>query len=155
MDVVTKLSEMGLMLPAAPKPVAAYVPGVLVGDVLVISGQLPLVNGELVAVGSVPSQVSLEAAQSAARVCALNGLAIVGDAIGGDWDRLKRVVRLGVFVCSDADFTEQHKVANGASEFLGELLGEVGRHARAAVGVSALPLGAAVEIELTAQVAAA
>lgn len=152
MDVNARLAELGLTLPAAPKPVAVYVPAVLVGETLFVSGQLPLHQGKLLAVGAVPTAVSLEEAQQAARQCALNALAIVGDAIDGDWSRLIRIIRLGVFVASDPSFTEQSKVANGASELLGEIFGEAGQHVRAAVGSVALPLGATVEVEMTVAV---
>lgn len=152
MDIHAKLRELGLQLPGAPKPVAAYVPCVRSGDHLFVSGQLPMREGKLIAVGSVPSQVKVEEAQAAARQGALNALAIVHEAIGGDWTRFVRVARVVVYVCSDASFTEQPKVANGASELLGAVLGEAGRHARSAVGVSALPLGAAVEVEVTVEV---
>ncbi len=152
MDLIAKLKSLGLELPAAPKPVAVYVPAVRTGNLVVISGQLPFKDGKLLATGPVPSKVSLEAAQHAARQCALNALAVVGDQIAGDWSRLVRIVRLGVFVASDDAFTDQPKVANGASELIGELLGEPGRHARAAVGVNTLPLGATVEVEMMAEV---
>ena len=152
MDLQKTLSDMGFALPAAPKPVAAYVPAVRSGDLLWVSGQLPLADGRLVSTGRVPSATSMEMAQAAARQCVLNGLAVVGDQLDGDWDRLVRIVRLVVFVASDAAFAEQHLVANGASELLGEALGDRGRHVRAAVGVTALPLNATVELELTAQV---
>lgn len=149
MDVNARLAELGLTLPAAPKPVAVYVPAVLMDDTLFVSGQLPMRDGKLLATGLVPSAVPLDLAQQAARQCVLNALAIVSDAIDGDWSRLVRIVRLGVFVACDASFTEQSKVANGASELLGEILGEAGQHARAAVGASSLPLGAPVEVEMT------
>lgn len=155
MTIHTKLQELGLTLPAAPKPVAAYIPFVQTGNLLFVSGQLPLSEGKLIAMGIVPSQVSLETAQKAAAQCILNGLAIVGDALGGDWSRLVRIVKLGVFVASDASFTDQAKVANGASELLGSLLGEQGRHARAAVGVASLPLGAPVEVDLIVEIRSA
>ncbi len=152
-DFHARLESLGLELPAAPKPVAAYVPAVHSGNVIYVSGQLPLQDGKLLATGPVPSMVSLDAARAAARQCVLGALAIVDDQLGGEWSRFVRVIRLGAFVCSDRSFTEQHLVANGASELLGELLGEAGRHARAAVGVIALPLGATVAIELAVEVA--
>lgn len=145
------LAALGLVLPAAPKPVAAYVPSVRVGNLVWISGQLPFREGVLTATGSVPSACSMEVAVDAARQCVLNGLAVAADAAGG-LDRIERIVRVGVWVCSDAGFTEQPKVANGASTLLQEIFGEAGRHARAAVGSIALPLGATVEIELLVQV---
>ncbi|MEX2216931.1 MAG: RidA family protein [Phycisphaeraceae bacterium] len=153
MDLNAKLASMNLKLPAAPKPVAVYVPAVRTGNLVFVSGQLPFLDGKLLATGVVPTDVTLEAAQAAAKQCALNGLAVVGDMIGGDWSRLVRIVRVGVFVASANGFTEQPKVANGASELLGELFGEAGRHARAAVGVNVLPLGATVEVELMVEVA--
>jgi enamine deaminase RidA (YjgF/YER057c/UK114 family) len=146
-----RLRELGLTLPPAPKPVAAYIPAVRSGNLVFISGQLPFKDGQLLATGPVPSPVSLEQAQAAAKQCVLNCLAVLADQAGGTLDRVKRIVRLGVFVCSQPGFTEQPKVANGASELLQQLFGESGRHARAAVGSIALPLGAAVEIEMVAE----
>jgi enamine deaminase RidA (YjgF/YER057c/UK114 family) len=140
---------LGLVLPQPPRPVAAYVPAVRSGNWLVVSGQLPMRDGALAMRGRVPSQVSVEQAQEAARQCALNALAIVDDHLAGDWSRFVRVVRIGVFVAGDDGFVDQPKVANGASELLGTVLGEAGRHARAAVGTNALPLGAPVEVEFT------
>ena len=148
MDIKSKLAAMNLELPTPPKPVAAYVPALRSGNQLYISGQLPMRNGELIAVGPVPSTVSEDVAKEAAQQCALNALAIIDDHLGGDWSRFERVVRVGGFVASDDDFTGQPGVINGASELLGELLGDAGRHARAAVGVNTLPLGASVEVEM-------
>lgn len=152
MDVLERLREMNLTLPAVAAPVAAYVPTVTAGDLVYVSGQLPLVEGKLTYQGGVPSAVSVEQARIEARQCALNALAALGQAIGGDWSRLRRIVRIGVFVASDAGFADQPKVANGASELLEAVLGDRGRHARAAVGAAALPLGAAVELEMIAQI---
>ncbi len=150
-DVSERLADLGLTLPKAPKPVAAYVPSVRAGDLIFVSGQIPMADGRLQATGPVPSAVSIEAAQQAARVCCLNALAVLADALEGDLGRLERIVRLGVFVQSDPGFTDQPKVANGASELLVELFGDTGRHARAAVGSVALPLGATVEVEMIAR----
>lgn len=147
MDILARLESLGLTLPQAPKPIASYVPAVLENGLMVVSGQLPMLDGKLIATGAVPSACSLEQAQLAARQCVLNGLAIAGATLDGDWSRLGRVVRVGVFVQSDAGFDQQAKVANGASDLLLEILGEAGRHARAAVGVNALPLNASVEVE--------
>jgi enamine deaminase RidA (YjgF/YER057c/UK114 family) len=152
MDVAEKLRSLGWTLPAAPKPIAAYVPCVRAGDLLFVSGQLPWREGKLLAEGKVPTAVSIELAQKAAAQCAVLGLAVVGGELAGDWGRLVRVVRVGVFVQSDDTFTEQAKVANGASDLLQQVLGEGGRHARAAVGVNALPLNATVEVEFLFQV---
>jgi enamine deaminase RidA (YjgF/YER057c/UK114 family) len=147
-----KLKDLGLTLPPPPKPVAAYIPCVRVGDLVYVSGQLPMKDGQLLATGPVPSQVAVEAAQAAARQCALNALAIVLGELGGDWSRLVRVVRLGVFVQSDDGFAQQPQVANGASDLLRQLLGDPGRAARAAVGTNSLPLNASVEVEMIAQI---
>lgn len=147
MDIEAKLRELNLTLPAAPKAIAAYVPAVRAGELFIVSGQLPISDGKLLATGKVPSAVKIELAQAAARQCVLNALAALRGEIADDWSRLVRVVRLGVFVQSDDTFAEQHLVANGASELLQHLFGEIGRHARAAVGVNALPLNAAVEVE--------
>ncbi len=152
MSIESKLEELGLSLPQAPKPVAAYVPAVSSRGQVIVSGQLPMQNGELISTGKVPSQVSIEDAQAAARQCVLNGLAVLKAELDGDLGRLVRVVRIGAFVQSDDDFFAQPQVANGASEFLLELLGDAGRHARAAVGVNALPLNAVVEVEFTFEV---
>lgn len=151
--VADRLASLGLELPAPPRPVAAYVPAVRAGRLLVVSGQVPFRDGTLLATGPVPSAVSLEQAQQAARQCVLNGLAVVAAQLDGDLERVSRIVRLGVFVQCDPGFIEQPKVANGASELLVELFGELGRHARAAVGSIALPLGATVEIEMMVEVA--
>lgn len=152
MSIESKLAELGLVLPAAPKPVAAYVPCVRTGNLVVISGQLPFAAGQLLAVGRVPSKVDLDQAQECARQCVLNGLAVLKAEIAGDWSRLVRVVRIGAFVQSDDGYGGQPQVANGASELLVKLLGDAGKHARAAVGVNALPLDAPVEIEFTFEI---
>lgn len=147
-----RLKALGIDLPEAPKPVATYVPAMRTGNLVFIAGQIPFRDGELTATGPVPSNTTLEEAQAAARQCALNAIAILADQCGGDLDRVKQIVRLGVFVCSDAGFTDQPKVANGASELFGDVFGEAGRHARAAVGSVGLPLGASVEVEVIAEV---
>lgn len=154
MNIQAKLSELGYTLPPAAAPVAAYVPYVESDSRLYLSGALPLKDGELVATGAVgaPGGPTLEQAQEAARHCALNALAQIDAALKGDWSRLTRIARLGVFVASDPGFTEQHKVANGASELFAQVLGEIGVHARSAVGVPCLPLGASVEVDLIAAV---
>jgi enamine deaminase RidA (YjgF/YER057c/UK114 family) len=147
-DLTATLARMGLELPPAPKPVASYVPAVTAasGVPVLVSGQLPFKDGRLMATGAVPEPVSVETAQACARQCVLNGLAALRAEIR-DLSRLRRVLRLGVFVQCPPGFADQPKVANGASDLLVELLGDAGRHARAAVGVSALPLDAPVEIE--------
>ena len=152
MNIEHKLTELGMTLPEAPAPVASYVPCVRTGNLVVVSGQLPFRAGKLLFTGPVPSAVSLEQSQEAARQCVLNGLAVLKRELDDDLSRLARVVRVGVFVQSDNDFSDQARVANGASELLQELCGEAGRHARAAVGVNALPLDTPVEIELLFEV---
>ena len=147
MDIPGKLAGVGWILPEAPKPVGAYVPAVVSGNLMFISGQLPMSGGKLIAEGKVPTDVSLETAQRAAAQCTVNALAIVGAELNGDWERLVRVVRIGVFVQCEPSFHDQAKVANGASELLRSVLGDAGRHARAAMGANALPLNAAVEVE--------
>jgi len=149
---IETLERKGFRLPAAPKPVASYVPAVCTGSLLFVSGQLPFQEGKVLATGPVPSQCTPENAAGAARQCVLNALAVVGEHVGGDWSRVTRIVRLGVFVQSDPGFAGQPAVANGASDLLVELFGDAGRHARAAVGVNALPLQAAVELELVAEI---
>jgi enamine deaminase RidA (YjgF/YER057c/UK114 family) len=152
MDIDAKLRELGYGLPSVAKPIASYVPAVEANGQVLVSGQLPVVDGELIARGKVPSEVSLEQAQAAARQCVLNGLAAIDQVLAGDWSRLERLSRLAVHVNSDANFDAQHKVANGASELIGQVLGDAGIHARAAVGAAALPLQAPVEVELVAAV---
>ena len=141
-----RLDRLGISVPAVPGPFGAYVPARRVGDLVFVAGQLPMKDGKLLAVGRVPSQCPVEQAREAARQCVVNGLAAARTVVP-DLNDLAGVVRVGAFVCSDDSFTEQPKVANGASELLLELFGDAGRHARAAVGVNALPLGAAVEVE--------
>jgi enamine deaminase RidA (YjgF/YER057c/UK114 family) len=147
-----KLTQLGLALPAAPKPVAAYVPAVRTGNLIFISGQLPMASGQLLATGPVPSKVTPEAAQAAAKQCALNLLAILGDQIDNDFSRVTRIVRLGVFVQCDDGYPGQPAIANGASELLVALLGDAGKHARAATGTNSLPLNATVEIDAVVEV---
>lgn len=142
----SKLADMGVSLPDAPAPAANYVPYVQVGDILYVSGQLPK-DGDTLIVGKLGEDLDIAAGAEAARVCAINLLAQVKAACGGDLDRLKRVVKLGGFVNSTPDFKDQPQVINGASDFIGEALGEAGKHARAAVSSPALPFGVAVEIE--------
>lgn len=142
-----RLAELGLVLPEVAKPVAAYVPAVISGNLVFTSGQLPFVDGALPATGKVGADVSPEIANDLARNCALNGLAAVASAIGS-LDRVTRVVKVLGFVSSDPGFTGQSGVINGASELLGEVFGEVGKHARSAVGVATLPLDSPVEVEL-------
>ena len=146
-----KLAEMGVTLPAAPAPAANYVPFVKVGDMVYVSGQISKDDSGLIT-GKLGDDMDTAAGAAAARVCAINLLAQVKEACGGDLDRLVQVVKLGGFVNSTPGFTEQPQVINGASDFIGEALGEAGKHARAAVSSPSLPLGVAVEIEGVFQV---
>lgn len=140
-----RLAELGIELPDTPAPAAAYQPWREGGGLVFTAGQLPRLGGELSATGKLGAEITTEEGVELARAAAINILAVARDAFG-DLDRV-RVVKLTVFVASAPDFTEQHLVANGASEFLGDVLGEDGQHARSAVGVSALPLDSPVEVE--------
>ncbi|WP_219815157.1 MULTISPECIES: RidA family protein [unclassified Rathayibacter] len=145
--IAERLAELGVELPAVAAPAGAYVPAVVHGGLVYTAGQIPFVDGALPLVGKVGAEVSPEQAKDLARTCALNALAAVADAIGS-LDRVTRIVKLTGFVASAAGFTGQPGVINGASELLGDVFGEPGRHARSAVGVAELPLGAPVEVEL-------
>jgi enamine deaminase RidA (YjgF/YER057c/UK114 family) len=149
--VEQKIAELGLSLPESSKPLAAYIPAVQTGNLVFTSGQLPMVAGKLTHTGKVGSEVSAETAKELAQVCALNALAAIKLVIG-DLDRIQRVVKLVGFVASAPDFSSQPAVVNGASEFLGQVLGDKGIHARSAVGVAVLPLDAPVEVELIVEV---
>lgn len=144
-QIDAKLTELGLSLPAAAAPVASYVPAVEAGNLLHISGQLPFRDGVVVA-GRIGDDLTVAQGQEAAELCALMLVAQIRQALGG-FDRVARVVKLGVFVNATPDFTQQPEVANGASNLMVALFGEAGRHARAAVGVGSLPRGAAVEVD--------
>jgi enamine deaminase RidA (YjgF/YER057c/UK114 family) len=148
MGIVDKrLAELGLVLPEAPAPAANYVPFTVHAGLVHVSGQLPMRDGAVAITGKLGAGVSLEQGQEAARLCALAILAQARAACEGDLDRIRRVLRLGGFVASAPGFTDQPKVINGASDLLVAVLGDVGRHARAAVGVAVLPLDAAVEVD--------
>ncbi len=146
-----RLAEMGLTVPEVVPPLAAYQPAARSGNLVFTAGQLPAVNGVMLATGKLGGDVSEEAGYACARQCALNALAAIKAEIG-DLALIKRVVKVVVFVASTPDFTGQPKIANGASEFLGEVFGEAGKHARSAVGVSALPLDVPVEVELIVEI---
>ena len=145
--IETALAALGLTLPDAPAPRANYVPTVRTGALVFTAGQLPMLDGALTCVGRLGENVTLEAGQAAARVCALNVLAHLRNACDGDLDRVRRCVRVGGFVNSTPDFTDHPLVVNGASDLFVAVLGDAGRHARTAVGVAALPRGVAVEID--------
>jgi enamine deaminase RidA (YjgF/YER057c/UK114 family) len=146
--IEARLAELGLTLPEAPNPVANYVPYAVVGNLLFVSGQISKGSDGKIVTGALGQDVDIEAGQQAARLCALNILAQAKAALG-DLDRIVQVVRLTGFVNATAAFTDHPKVVNGASDLMVEVLGDKGRHTRAAVGVSSLPLGSAVEVDAT------
>jgi len=146
-----KIEQIGLKLPDAPKPVAAYIPAKQTGNLVFTAGQLPMVNGELISKGLLGQDVEIDEANKAARICTLNALAAIKGVIG-DLDRIKQIVRVVGYVASVPTFTQQPAVVNGASELLLEIFGENGKHARSAVGMAVLPLNASVEIELTVEI---
>nr|WP_231747852.1 RidA family protein [Auraticoccus cholistanensis] len=148
------MAGLGLVLPPVAAPLAAYVPATVVGRQVWTSGQLPIVDGRLAATGKVGGAVTAEHGAELARTCALNGLAAAASVAGG-LDRIARVLKAVVFVASEPGFTAQPAVGNGASELLGEVFGEGGRHVRSAVGVAVLPLDAPVEVELVLELAEA
>jgi enamine deaminase RidA (YjgF/YER057c/UK114 family) len=145
-----RLAELGIVLPSVPAPQGAYVPAVRTGSLVYTAGQIPLVDGAVAATGKVGAEISPEEAKGHARICALNALAAVHALVG--IDSVVRIVKVVGFVASAEGFTGQPAVLNGASELLGEIFGEVGKHARAAVGVAELPLGVPVEVELIVEV---
>jgi enamine deaminase RidA (YjgF/YER057c/UK114 family) len=150
-EVRAKLAELGLTLPTAAKPVAAYVPAIRTGNLIFTAGQLPMVDGALAMTGKVGGAVSVDDAKKLAQICAVNALAAVGTVI--DVNKIVRVVRVVGYVNGVAGFTQQPAVINGASELFLHIWGEAGKHARSAVGVAELPLDAPVELELTVEVA--
>ena len=149
-DAYTRLAELGLTLPHVAPPLAAYVPAVQSGNYVYVSGQLPMVDGKLPQTGKVGADVSAEQGAELARICALNALAAIEALVG--LGRIVKIVKVTGFVASADGFTGQPGVINGASELFGNVLGELGRHARSAVGVAELPLGAPVEVEVIAEV---
>ena len=149
--IEAKMKELGLSLPGVAKPVAAYVPGVRDGNLVFTSGQVPFVDGKPAYEGIVGAGCTPEDATEAAKICALNCLAVVKD-LAGDLDNVEQIIKLTGFVSSHPSFTAQPKVINGASELLGQIFGEKGAHARSAVGVSVLPMNVPVEIEMIVKV---
>ena len=145
MNIQTQLRELNISLPPVSGPFGAYVPAKKVGNLIFDAGQLPMKDGKLLATGQVASRCSIDDAKAAAKQCVINGLAAAATVV--PVDQIVGVLRVGAFVSSDTNFTAQPQVANGASDFLIELLGEAGKHVRAAVGVNTLPLDASVEIE--------
>ena len=149
-DAYARLAELGLTLPQVVQPVAAYLPAVQSGNHVYVSGQIPMVEGKLAATGKVGAEVTAEEAAGLARICALNALAAIESLVG--LGRLVKIVKVTGFVASAPGFTGQPAVINGASNLFGDVLGEQGTHARSAVGVAELPLGAPVEVEVIAEV---
>jgi enamine deaminase RidA (YjgF/YER057c/UK114 family) len=146
-QITTRLAELGIDLPEPSAPAANYVPYVVSGNLVFVSGQLPVWNGDFRFIGKVGADFSLEEGIEAARLCGINLIAQARDAAGGDLDRIKRVVKLGGFVNAGPDFTDHPKVINGASDLMADVFGEAGKHARFAVGAVSLPLGVAVEVD--------
>jgi len=146
-----KLQELGVILPQAVAPQALYLPAKQVGNLVYVSGQIPVVDSKVLYTGQVGDSQTIEDAQEAAKICAINIIAVL-KAFLGDLDKVSSVVKLQVFVSSTADFDKQHIVANAASELFVDVFGEAGKHARAAVGVAQLPLGASVEVEAIVEV---
>lgn len=151
MSVQARLEELGITLPPPPRPAGAYTPAVRTGNLVFVAGQVPSVAGEVKYRGQLGRDLDVAAGQEAARLCALNALSVLAAECGG-LDAVRRIVRLGGFVCSAPSFTDQALVLNGASELVSQILGPAGVHARVAVGCPALPLGAAVELEMLAEV---
>ena len=147
MNIQTKLQELGLELPTVAAPAANYVPYVISGKHIFVSGQIPFLNGEKMHMGRVGDDLSIEQGADAARACALNILAQINEAVEGDWSKIARCVKLGGFVNCPPDFTDQPLVINGASNLIADAMGAAGKHARFAVGAPSLPLGVAVEID--------
>ena len=150
MTISNRLAELGITLPTPPAPVGSYVPAIRAGNMVFTSGQLPIKDGKLIAAGKVPTAVPIDAAKEAAELAALNALSQVHTLAG--IDNVKQVVRINVFVNSAAGFTDQAKVANGASDLLTKILGDAGKHARCAIGAAELPLNAAVEVDIIVEV---
>ena len=147
------LAELGLTIPEPASPVANFVPYVVTGNLVYISGQIPMQAGEIGFVGKLGRDFDVEQGRAAAQMCALNVLSVIRQACGGDLDRVSRCVRLGGFINSTDEFTNQPEVMNGASDLVVAVFGERGRHARAAVGVNALPRGVAVEVDAVFEIA--
>ena len=148
-DINAKLKELGITLPEVSLPAANYVPCMISGNTLFVSGQLPMKDGKPQFVGKVGREFSIEQGQECAQLCTINILAHVSKILGGDLSRIGKLIRLGVFVNAPDNFTDHPKVANGASDLMVNLLGDAGKHARFAVGVSGLPFGVAVEVDAT------
>jgi enamine deaminase RidA (YjgF/YER057c/UK114 family) len=145
--IEARLKELGVSLPIPPMPVASYVPYTISGNLVFLSGQIPIADGALKYVGKLGVDIPLEAGQAAAQLCAINLLAQLKNACGGDLDRVVRCLKVGVFVNAAPEYRQHPEVANGASDLIAALFGDAGKHARAAVGVGSLPRGVAVEVD--------
>ena len=145
--IEARLKELGVTLPAPPMPVASYVPYTISGNLVFLSGQIPIADGALKYVGKLGVDIAMEAGQAAAQLCAINLLAQLKNACGGDLDRVVRCLKLGVFVNAAPDYGQHPEVANGASDLIAAVFGDAGKHARAAIGVGSLPRGVAVEVD--------
>ena len=152
-EISRRLESLGITLPVAAAPAANYVPYVISGTTLYLSGQLPMEGGKVAVTGIVGKDVELAEAKRAAELCAINILAQASAALGGDLGRIRRLIKINGFVASAPEFTSQHLVINGASDLLVNVLGEAGKHARAAVGMACLPLNASVEIDAILEIA--
>lgn len=151
MDYEKKLQALGFTLPSPPKPVATYVPAVRSGNLLFLSGMIPMVEGKMAMAGKLGKELTVEQGQQAARITLLNALAVIKAELGS-LDQVRRIVRIGVHVASAEGFTQQPAVANGASDLLVQIFGDAGRHARLALGAAELPLGAPVELEMIVEI---
>lgn len=151
MDYEKKLQALGFTLPSPPKPVATYVPAVRSGNLLFLSGMIPMVEGKMAMAGKLGKELTVEQGQQAARITLLNALAVIKAELGA-LDQVRRIVRIGVHVASAEGFTQQPAVANGASDLLVQIFGDAGRHARLALGAAELPLGAPVELEMIVEI---
>ncbi len=152
MPIHHRIEELGFTLPTAPEPVANYVSAIIVGNELRTSGQIPVVDGELLFKGSVPSNQSIENATQAAKICGLNAIAVAKKTLHGKLDLIERVLQLRVFVASDAGFKEHSLIANGVSDLMVDIFGDYGKHVRVAIGSVGLPLGATTEVEVIFQI---
>jgi enamine deaminase RidA (YjgF/YER057c/UK114 family) len=146
MSFDARIKELGIELPAAPKPLGSYVPAVRTGSLVYLSGQLPLLDGKLIRTGVVGRDIDVQEANALALQCAINALSVLSEFLGGSLDSVKRCVKLSGYVASANDFTQQPQVINGASDLMAEVFGDSGKHARAAVGVNVLPINSPIEI---------
>jgi enamine deaminase RidA (YjgF/YER057c/UK114 family) len=148
-DIEARLKELGIVLPEVSLPAANYVPCTVAGGMVFVSGQLPMLDGKPQFIGKVGREFTMEQGQECARICGLNILAHTKKVLGGDWGKIKRLARMGIFVNAPDDYIDHPKVANGVSDMMVNIFGDAGKHARFAVGVSGLPFGVAVEVDAT------